>query len=121
MTGNMKRLRFILLLCIAALIYACDPSVDHQGMGGPILTVAELNVFAIPVQVNGQNTSNILLQNNSPILSRWLLDGTVISRKPTETVDVERTGVVTIVFEGYNPDGTLVDKELQVSVDVLAE
>ena len=65
--------------------------------------------------------SNIQLQNNSPILSRWLLDGSVISRKPTDTYNVKRTGVVTIVFEGYNPDGTLVDKELQVSVDVLAE
>lgn len=121
MTGNMNKLRIILLLCVAALMYACDPSVDRQGMGSPILTADELNVSATPVQVNGQNTSNIQLQNNSPILSRWLLDGSVISRKPTDTYNVKRTGVVTIVFEGYNPDGTQVDKELQVSVDVLAE
>ena len=117
----MKKLRLILLLCVAALIYACDPSVDRQGMGSPILTADELNVSATPVQVNGQNTSNIALQNNSPILSRWLLDGAVVSRKPTDTCNVGRTGVVTIVFEGYNPDGTVIDKELQVTVDVLAE
>lgn len=32
-----------------------------------------------------------------------------------------RTGAVTVFFEGYSLDGTLVDKELQVTVDVLVE
>lgn len=120
-TMKTNKIFFTLALCLSGLLVSCDPAVDRTDMGGSILTVDELNISATPVQVNGLNTSEIAVKNASPILSRWLLDGSVKSKKPEDVINVERTGTVTIVFEGYNPDGTVISKPLEVTVDVLAE
>lgn len=116
-----NKIFFALALCLVALLTACEPTENRTGMGEPILTVDDLDVTAVPVQQDGKNTSRVTVKNASPILSRWVLDGSVKSKKPEDVINVGRTGVVTIVFEGYNPDGTVISKPLEVTVDVLAE
>lgn len=116
-----SKIFFFLVLCLSTLLTSCDPSVDRTEMGGPILTVDDLNVSAVPVQQDGKNTSKVAVKNASPILSRWGLDGNIVSKKPEDVINVGRTGIVNIVFEGYNPDGTVITKQLEVSVDILAE
>lgn len=117
---KMNKIFFLLAICLSGLLISCEPAVDRTGMGEPILTVDDLNISATPVQVNGQNTSEVAVKNTSPILSRWVLDGNVVSKKPEDVINVGRTGTVTIVFEGYNPDGSLISKSLNVTIDVLA-
>ena len=116
-----KKIFFTLALCLSGLLVSCEPSVDRTDMGGPVLTVEDLDVSAVPVQKDGKNTSEVAVKCASPILARWLLDGSVVSKKPEDVIDVARTGAVTIVFEGYNPDGTVLNKSLNVNIDVLAE
>lgn len=115
-----NKIFFTLALCLMTLLMSCEPAEDRTGMGGPILTVEDLNVTAVPVQKDGKNTSQVTVKNASPILSRWVLDGNVVSKKPEDVINVGRTGTVTIVFEGYNPDGSLISKSLNVTIDVLA-
>ena len=111
----MKKLIYIILA--AAIFAACEPIEDREVLSGAI-GVNDLDLTATPVQVNGLNSNEIIVENNSPILSRWISDRTKIE-KAYGTVIFDYTGSKEVQFIGLNADGSKVETTIPVSVDTI--
>lgn len=97
------------------LFTACNPQVMTWDEGSPI-TAEELNISARALEVDGAKSNKIILENNSPVSSYWdFSQGT--SRKALDSVLVSSLGEIPIKFTGLNPDGTIIEKSLTVTVD----
>lgn len=112
----MKKIVYSLLIA-GATFAACDPIEDRDSLSGSI-TVAELDISATPLVVDGVNSNKIILKNNSPVLSQWDY-GLGVSLKAADTILMVVPGTQTISFTGLNGDGSEITKELSVTVDEL--
>lgn len=114
----MKKQILYLIAGLALLFTACDPIEDRYALPEGI-TAEQLDITATPVVVNGVNSNKIVLENHSPVLSKWNY-GIGVSQKPTDTILMVVPGVQVITFTGRNGDGTEITKELSVTVDELS-
>ncbi len=102
---------------LSVAFVACETIEDREDIGGAI-SESELDVTATPVVINGVNTNKIVLENNSPVLASWNY-GIGITHKNVDTVLMVVEGTSKITFDGLNPDGTTLSKELEVDVEDL--
>lgn len=110
----MKKIIYSFLIGTAVLV-ACDPIESREPMGGAI-TAEQLNVTVTPVEVDGVKSNKLILENHSPVLSRWDY-GMGISSKAYDEVLVTSVGDMVVTFIGLNPDGTKITKEIPVTVE----
>lgn len=113
----MKNTMIYSLILLVAVFFACEPLELRDEIGGAI-TADQLQVSATPVVVNGKQSNKIVLVNNSPVNSLWNY-GLGTTLRAADTVLMVVTGNTVIKFTGLNPDGSLVSKELTVTVDEL--
>ena len=66
----MKTLKYIAIAAVS-LLTACDPLTDDFSMDSSVMDASELNLTVKPVEVNGQKGNVIVVENHSPILSKW--------------------------------------------------
>lgn len=99
------------------LVTGCEPLEDRMELGSAI-DANQLDITATPIVVNGKNSNKVILNNNSPVLSKWNY-GSGTSLKKTDTVLIVAVGERKINFTGLNPDGTQITKSLNITVDEL--
>jgi len=114
----MKKI-FNLFVVIAAVIAfgSCDPLVKTGDPGGAI-TADQLDVTVTPVMVDGVRSNKLVLNNNSPVLSSWNY-GMGMSQSAHDSVLVTSVGDMVVTFTGMNPDGSIVTKDIPVTVDAI--
>lgn len=105
-----------------ALLAACDPATEGFDIGDSIPAADALRISATSVQVDGQNSNEIIVENNSPVPSQWTLEqmGTIdkVSTRSQDKLLATHTGMNEVKFRTYNAtDGTTVERTLQVQVD----
>ncbi|WP_256011046.1 hypothetical protein [Desertivirga xinjiangensis] len=114
----MKNLiNYVCLFFAALILVACKP-VEDRDLIGDSITADQLNVTATPLVVDGKKTNKVVLENHSPVLSLWDY-GTGKSRKQSDTVLMVMNGEQDIYFTGFNPNGTTVEKKLEIVVEEL--
>jgi len=113
----MKKIILSYLIIAVTLLVACDPIVVHDSTTGNV-TVGELVLKVTPVVVDGKNSNMIIVENNSPLLSRWISDRNQI-QSAYSTVYCDTVGTRNIKFVGLNGDGTTVEKITAVKIDTM--
>lgn len=109
-----KKILFIALL--AATFAACDPIEDSRDtMSG---NVSDLKLTCTPISVDGKKSNEIIVENNSPLLSSWVSDRSKVQSAYT-TLLCDYVGTRNIQFTGLNGDGTKVEKTIAVKVDTM--
>lgn len=110
-----------LMLVMGGVFAACEPSTVDGPSGWS--TPEDLNLSATPVVVDGKNSNQILVKNESPINSQWvtkqLVEGDVLSTFSEGTVYVTQLGEQQITFKGFN-GGEMVEQTLTVQVDTIS-
>jgi len=108
----------IYAFCILAIaLVACEPIEERDSIGGAI-SADQLDIKATPIVVNGKKSNMLVLENHSPVNSFWNCSP-YLSTSSSDTVLLVIAGNNTIKFTGLNPDGSIIKKELIVSVDEL--
>lgn len=118
MTTMKTTLQIIVSLILFGGLTGCDPIEDRLNMGAPI-EAENLQLTVAPVVIDGKNTNKVVLQNNSPVLSSWDY-GSGISLRQTDTVLLVAPGLNEIIFTGLNPDGSKVNRRIEVNVEEMA-
>jgi len=113
----MKKLILSYLIIAVTLLVACEPIEVRDSVSGNV-TAEALALKVLPVVVDGKNSNEIIVENNSPILSRWISDRNQIQSSYC-TVICDTVGTRNIKFVGRNGDGTTVEKIIPVKVDTL--
>nr|WP_319400998.1 hypothetical protein [uncultured Carboxylicivirga sp.] len=112
----MKRiLLYIALLTIT--FAACEPIEDRDSMSGE-LALKDLKLTATPIQIDGLNTNEVVVENNSSTLSRWVSDRTQVE-SAYATVLFDYTGSREVQFYALNGNGTKLETTLPVQVDTM--
>jgi len=108
----------IYLAYIAAfLIVACDPIEDRDELSGNV-AVEDLDLSVDPIVENGLTTNSFIVENNSPILSRWITDREQIQNSYC-TISCNTAGDQEVKFVGLNGDGTFLEQLFPVFVDTM--
>jgi len=113
---NMKKLLLYLGLA-AATFTACDPIEERDSLSGSV-SVEDLKLSCIPTVVDNKNSNEVIVENNSPILSRWISDRTQIE-KAYGTVIFDYTGNKNVQFIGLNGNGTKSETTVPVRIDTI--
>jgi hypothetical protein len=109
-----------IIIYIALLVLgfaACEPIEERDTLSGEV-SVDQLEITAEPVVVDGKNTNEVIVENNSPILSRWISDRSQIESSYA-TVVFDKVGSHNVEFVGLNGNGTKVETTLPVTVDTM--
>lgn len=114
----MKNIHYILCSILSFVLIGCDPVEDRMNLG-PAITADQLAITATPVMVDGKKSNKVILDNKSPVLSSWDY-GVGVTQRKTDTVLLVTTGENEVIFTGLNPDGSKINKTLQVSVEELS-
>jgi hypothetical protein len=112
----MKRILLYFTL-LTVVFLACDPIEDRDSLSG-VVSEGELKLSATPIVVDGRNSNEIVVENNSPILSRWISDRSQVESAYT-TVVFDYTGNRDVKFVGLNGDGSRVESTLPVTIDTM--
>lgn len=113
----MKKLIFSYLIIVATLLVACEPITDRDSASGNV-AVGALALKVSPIVVNGKNSNEVIVENNSSLLSRWISDRSQIQSAYC-TVICDTVGTRNIKFIGLNGDGTYVEKVTPVKIDTM--
>ena len=116
----MKLHHIILTLAAFGAFTACDPLTEDYTLDGSTIPADELKLSVTAKQVDGKNSNTIVMENNSPILSEWTVDGKKQQKAYAEAT-VSFTGTHTVKFRGMNANAqTFTEKEFNVQVDTIA-
>ncbi len=100
------------------LVFAsCDPIEESEEMDEAI-TADDLDLTVTQLQVDGVNSNEFVVENNSTILSHWYY-GVGTSTSAYDTIQFVVGGSQTIVFTGRNADGTEITKNIEVQIDTV--
>jgi len=113
----MKKIILSYLIIAVTLLVACEPIEVRDSVSGNV-TVEALALKVTPIVVDGKNSNEFTVENNSPILSRWISDRSQIQSAYC-TLICDTVGTRNIKFVGRNGDGTTVEKVVPVKVDTL--
>lgn len=111
------KMKILYLALFAASLVACDPIEERDTLSGNV-KVEDLEITCVPVVVDGKNTNDVVVENHSPILSRWISDRTQIE-KAYGTVVCGTVGTHDIQFVGLNGDSTMIKTTVPVRIDTL--
>jgi len=112
----MKRIILYIAL-FAAVFAACDPIEDRDTLSG-VVSQENLQLSADPIVVDGRNSNEVIVENNSPILSRWISDRSQIE-SAYATVLFDNVGTKEVQFVGLNGNGSKVEDNLSVQIDTM--
>jgi len=112
----MKR-RILYFALLAATFAACDPIEDRDTLSG-VVNVSDLKLMSTPIVVDGKNSNDVVVENNSQTLSRWISDRSQIE-KSYGTVTFDYTGNREVKFTGLNGDGSKVETTVPVKIDTI--
>ena len=113
----MKRL--LLYFTIVAFAFAaCEPMEDRDSFTNVKVNESDLEVSATAVEVDGKNSNEVVVENNSPMLSRWISDRNQIE-SAYGTVAFDTIGNRDVKFVGLNGDGSQVATTLPVTIDTI--
>ncbi|MGQ1945709.1 hypothetical protein ACT3CD_01240 [Geofilum sp. OHC36d9] len=108
----------IYLAYIAAfLIVACDPIEDRDQLEGNV-AVTDLDLSVDPIVENGLTTNSFIVENNSPLLSRWITDREQIQNSYC-TISCNTAGDQEVKFVGLNGDGSFLEQLFPIYVDTM--
>lgn len=110
-----KILLYIMLL--AVMFAACDPIEDSDSLSGNV-SVSDLKLTCTPIVVDGKNSNDVIVENNSSTLSRWLSDRTQIETA-YGTVTFDFTGNRDVIYKGFNGDGSTLETTIPVTIDTI--
>jgi hypothetical protein len=102
---------------LASVVAACDPIEDRDTLSGNV-ALDDLQLSCIPTVVDSKNSNEVIVENNSPLLSRWISDRTQIE-KAYGTVIFDYTGNKNVQFTGLNGDGTKIETTIPVRIDTI--
>lgn len=115
----MKTLKYIAIAAVS-LLTACAPLTDDFSMDSSVMDASELNLTVKPVEVNGQKGNVIVVENHSPILSKWTV-GDRVSTRACDTLLVNTIGTHAVTFSGLVAEaGKTVEKTFSVDVDIIS-
>lgn len=112
----MKKIFSFILLAIVVLT-ACDPIEDRDTLSGDVSAV-QLGLIVTPVMADGLKSNEYTVENNSPLLSKWISARTTI-QSAYGTVVLEKAGDNSISFMGLNGNGSYIEKSFNVVVDTM--
>lgn len=110
-----KTILYIISMVISCM--ACEPLEEQNSPGGAI-SPEELDICATAMIVDGVRSNKIIVENNSPLLSRWVCDSQRSNYAYDEFI-VSQTGELTVMFIGRNADGSELIRQLTVTVEAL--
>lgn len=113
----MKKSLIYSLLLAAMAFTACDPIEDRLDIGGAI-SADDLELSATPIVVDGLNSNEVIVENNSPTLSRWVSDRSQI-QSSYGIVIFDYIGTRDVQFTARNANGDQSDVTLTVEVDTM--
>jgi len=113
----MKKILLSYLIIAVALLVACEPIEVRDSVSGNV-AVGALALKITPVVVDSKNSNAVIVENNSPILSRWISDRNQIQSAYC-TVYCDTVGTRNVKFVGLNGDGTYSEKTTAVKVDTM--
>ena len=106
-------------LAISVLLFSCSPITNDDNFNEAALDAATLNLSIEPTVVDGKNSNEIKVENHSPILSEWTLDG-VTSHRASDKLIASKIGPCEIKFRGLNSaSGTYTEKSITVNVETI--
>lgn len=114
-----KAIYHLAIAALAILCMACNPIEDRYVLEDSNLTASELEITAVVNDINGKKGNEIVVENHSPVLSEWGLDGAV-STRAHDTIYASTIGQKTIHFRGRLAGGKYVEKDLNVQVDTIS-
>jgi hypothetical protein len=112
----MKRLLLYFTL-LAVVFTACDPIENRDSLSGTVSEDA-LELSAEPIVVDGRNSNEVVVENNSPVLSRWISDRSQVE-SAYSTIVFDYLGTRDVQFVGLNGNGSMVEKSLSVELDTM--
>lgn len=116
----MKIRNIFVAIASLGLLAACDPLTEEYELNNSKLSADELQVSATVKQLDGKNGNVIVMENHSPILSQWTVEGKNFVKAYAET-SVSFTGDHIVKFRGMNDDTqSFTEKELTVHVDTIS-
>lgn len=113
--------KIIYILATAGLFVACDPVEEDISYSGAIVTADELVVSIIQEDVNGQKGNKISINADGNKVPIQVSNG-VQSINSSYGADLLlfAEGENTVYVRGFNADGTIVEKQVKVNVDVMS-
>ena len=112
--------KYIYAIAAMGILVACDPITDEFSMDDSVFPADQLEATVAPQQVDGKNGNVIVMENNSPVLSKWIVGETAIQKAYAEAT-VPYIGQHTVTFRGINSGaGVYTEKSFTVQVDTIS-
>ena len=108
------------IIAATSLIIACDPVEEDFSYSGANVTADELVVSIIQEDVNGQKGNKISINADGNKVPTQVSNGvqSIFSSYGADLL-LFSEGENTVYVRGFNADGTIVEKQVKVNVDVM--
>ena len=108
------------IIAATSLIIACDPVEEDFSYSGANVTADELVVSIIQEEVNGQKGNKVSINADGNKVPTQVSNGvqSIFSSYGADLL-LFSEGENTVYVRGFNADGTIVEKQVKVNVDVM--
>lgn len=117
-----KKFLYIAMFAMGAFFASCDPETIDGPAAWDTIAADALELTATPIQVDGKNSNEFMMENKSPINSQWivpqLIEANTIAPYSFAKLYATQIGDIPVTFRGMNA-GELVEKIVTVRVDTI--